>query len=317
MKRRILSVILAGMMLLLPACSGDVSDLMEVDLPQEDDHAYYEEAETETESEEPEEEEEKEEDQAEALEEDTEDDTEADAEELSDEELCALAGEYYFKVNGKEAPIVEIDSADGDIVMIHLYAESGDHTETMDWYEVDRTTGDATDVMGEVFNLFDEVSAESDTVTKSTSKRPEGKKISFVTTDIDGNKITSDEIFSKHKVTMVNVWATWCYWCLYELPELKEINERLEEKDCAIVGLLGDGTDDDVIEEAKDILEENGIEYLNILPWDGATETDFNMDEGWPTSFFVDQNGVMVAEPVVGAETDAYEEVIDDILDSM
>ena len=97
-----------------------------------------------------------------------------------------------------------------------------------------------------------------------------GNKVEFETTDIDGNPITSEEIFSQHEVTMVNVWATWCYWCVYELPELNEVNKRLAEKDCAIVGLVGDGTDDDTIKEAKQLLKENGDEYLNILPWDHA-----------------------------------------------
>ncbi|HAV01092.1 MAG TPA: hypothetical protein DCW47_07905 [Lachnospiraceae bacterium] len=141
-----------------------------------------------------------------------------------------------------------------------------------------------------------------------------GNKVEFETTDIDGNPITSEEIFSQHEVTMVNVWATWCYWCVYELPELNEVNKRLAEKDCAIVGLVGDGTDEDTIKEAKQLLKENGDEYLNILPWDDALTEDFPMDAGWPTSFFVDREGKIVSYPVVGASVDTYEEVIDQIL---
>ena len=143
-----------------------------------------------------------------------------------------------------------------------------------------------------------------------------GTKIEFETTDIDGNPVTSDEIFSQHEVTMVNVWATWCTWCIYELPELNEINNRLEAKDCAIVGLVGDGTDDETIKEAKQLLKENGDEYLNILPWDGALTDDFPMDSGWPTSFFVDREGKIVSTPVVGAAIDSYEKVIDQILEN-
>lgn len=143
-----------------------------------------------------------------------------------------------------------------------------------------------------------------------------GTKIEFETTDIDGNPITSDEIFSKHEVTMVNVWATWCTWCIYELPELNEINKRLEAKDCAIVGLVGDGTDEGTIAEAKQLLKENGDEYLNILPWDGALTDAFPMDQGWPTSFFVDREGKIVSTPVVGAAIETYEMVIDQILEN-
>ncbi|MCR5485892.1 MAG: redoxin family protein [Lachnospiraceae bacterium] len=143
-----------------------------------------------------------------------------------------------------------------------------------------------------------------------------GKKVEFETTDIDGNAVTSEEIFSQNEITMVNVWATWCYWCVYELPELNEVNKRLAEKNCAIVGLVGDGTDEATIKEAKKMLKENGDEYLNILPWDGALTEDFPMDSGWPTSFFVDREGRIVGTPVVGAAIDTYEEAIDQILEN-
>lgn len=141
-----------------------------------------------------------------------------------------------------------------------------------------------------------------------------GKKIKFTTTDIDGNKITSEEIFSKNKVTMINIWATWCYWCVEELPDLNKFNEELAKKDCAIIGLLGDGTDEEAIEEGKKLLKENGVTYLNILPWEDAIEDVFRM-ESWPTSFFVDSNGTIIELPVVGASMDAYEETFDLILE--
>ncbi len=142
-----------------------------------------------------------------------------------------------------------------------------------------------------------------------------GKKISFETTDIDGNPVTSDEIFSQNKVTMINVWATWCYWCVDELPELNRINDRLAKKDCAVVGLVGDGTDRDTIADAKKLLKENGDEYLNILPWDDALTDDFPMSKGGPTTFFVDSEGRIAARPVVGANIEKYEKVVDEILD--
>lgn len=140
-----------------------------------------------------------------------------------------------------------------------------------------------------------------------------GKKIEFTTTDVDGNEITSEEIFSKNKVTMINVWATWCHWCVEELPDLNKMNEELAKKDCAIIGLLGDGTDEEAVEEGKRILKEKGVTYLNILPWEGAVEDVFKM-ESWPSSFFVDSEGTIIELPVIGASMDAYEETFDLIL---
>ena len=132
-----------------------------------------------------------------------------------------------------------------------------------------------------------------------------GKKVSFTTTDLDGNPVSSDEIFSEHEITMVNVWATWCHWCVSELPELEKLNNELADKDCAIIGLCGDAETDDLIDEAKKLLEENGDTYLNIRPWDGWDET-FDMSCGWPTSFFVDRDGIIIGTPIVGAAISKY-----------
>ena len=139
-----------------------------------------------------------------------------------------------------------------------------------------------------------------------------GTKLSFSTTDINGNAITSEELFAQNEVTMLNIWATWCGYCIEEFPSLAEINERLEEKNCAIVGLLGDGIDEETIEHGKALLEDGGISYLNILPWDGWDET--LSISGWPTSFFVDRAGYIVGIPVQGAKVDLYEPRIEDIL---
>ena len=139
-----------------------------------------------------------------------------------------------------------------------------------------------------------------------------GQKISFETTDLDGNKVTSDELFAKYDVTMVNAWGTWCHWCVEELPELQKISERLAGKNCAIVGFCGDAVDDETVALAKKQLEEAGCTYLCLRPFDGW-EKVFTVN-GWPTSFFFDSKGVMASTPIVGAAVDRYEGQFDDIL---
>ncbi len=162
------------------------------------------------------------------------------------------------------------------------------------------------------------VNLKDDVIKNATYSKPVspyegiiGQKVFFETTDIDGNVITSEEIFSQHELTMVNVWATWCVHCVNELEELGNINGRLAEKDCAIVGLVGDG--DTELEKARELLAENSVTYLNILPWDGWQES-FDMSAGWPISFFVDKTGTIVASPVIGADVTGYEDKIDSIL---
>ena len=164
---------------------------------------------------------------------------------------------------------------------------------------------------------FDHLLALTDSVVENAGfKKPKelfegtvGSTVVFETTDLDGNKVTSEELFAKHKVTMINVWATWCIWCKEELPDLERINAALEEKDCAIIGLLGDGDSANKIELGKSLLEEKGVTYLNILPYDGWQDI-FDMRAGWPTSFLVDSEGRIIADPIVGANVAHYEELV-------
>lgn len=47
-------------------------------------------------------------------------------------------------------------------------------------------------------------------------------QIRFEGTDLRGNTVSSD-IFSRFKLTMINVWATYCNPCLREMPDLGEL----------------------------------------------------------------------------------------------
>ncbi len=149
--------------------------------------------------------------------------------------------------------------------------------------------------------------------TPDTSDEPDGPQISFITEDLDGNTISSDELFAQHDVTMINIWVTWCGYCIAELSDLEMLNRSLESKNCAIVGFCGDANSKDQIAVAQSLLKQNGATYLNLCPFDGWQDV-FDMVESWPTTIFVDRNGVMVSTPVYGARIKEYGKHIDDAL---
>ena len=137
----------------------------------------------------------------------------------------------------------------------------------------------------------------------------DGKIIRLLVTDLDGNPVSSEEIFAGNRVTMINIWATWCGPCVGELAELQEIHTRFREKDCGIVGLLID-TD---VEEARRLISENGITYPVYL----APEKLFNYIpfEAVPTSLFVDRNGAFLGTKLVGANPELYESALEPLLE--
>ena len=140
----------------------------------------------------------------------------------------------------------------------------------------------------------------------------EGKALHFTTTDINGNTVTSEELFGSHEITMLNVWASWCGPCIGELQELEAINNRLAGKDCAVVGLLYDGDDSDAVETARQIMREKGVTYTVILPPDNFDEIiEIN---AFPTTFCVGKDTALTGSPVIGAQVDVYESAIDGLL---
>ena len=140
---------------------------------------------------------------------------------------------------------------------------------------------------------------------------PVGTKLSFETTDLQGNAVSSEDLFAGHKVTMINLWATWCTFCKQELPELEKLNKELAEKDCQIIGICTD-LDDDNVQQAIKILEDNGVTYTNIRQTDEMAKTLLTV--GLPTTYFVDSEGKILTTPVRGMDFAKYSERIEEAL---
>ena len=132
-----------------------------------------------------------------------------------------------------------------------------------------------------------------------------GTKIEFETKDLDGNSVTSADLFAQNEVTMINVWATWCGPCIGELSELQQIHSRMQEKNCGIVGLLTDAD----LEAARRLVEENGVEYPVILAPDNLME--ILPVNAYPTSYFVGRDGTVLDSAIVGAYVEKYEPMME------
>lgn len=161
-----------------------------------------------------------------------------------------------------------------------------------------------------------EASETSQAAANSSEASAAYQGISFETTDLDGNAVTAEELFSQHKLTMINLWGTYCGPCIGEMPDLEILSQRLAEKDCAIVGVVVDvaGLEDTArLETAREIIADTGVTYLNLFPWYTLME-DFPA-QFIPTSYFVNSEGQIVGEAAIGARgADDYEALIDELL---
>ena len=138
-----------------------------------------------------------------------------------------------------------------------------------------------------------------------------GKTIRFETRDIDGNPVKSEDLFSAHDITMINIWATWCGPCKKELEELGNIHRRLEKKNAAVIGICDDAAEK--VADCKALIAEKNLSYINLLPYEGMDELAV---ESFPTTFFVNREGTIMTYPVIGVPGDItdYEKTIDSLL---
>ena len=142
-----------------------------------------------------------------------------------------------------------------------------------------------------------------------------GKKLTFTAVDLDGNTHTSEELFSANKYTMVNIWGTWCINCLNEMGELAELHKKMQAKGCGLLGIEWEYDDEaETLAQARDILAKYDITYPNVLAHDDMAFMDDVM--GFPTSIFVDSDGVIVAPPILGAVTELYEPTFEMLLNA-
>ena len=147
---------------------------------------------------------------------------------------------------------------------------------------------------------------------------------SFVGKDLEGNDVTSDELFSRNAVTVVNFWFTTCGPCVGEIAELDALNKELANKGGALIGINSFtlGGDEAAISEAKDVLSKKGATYRNVYFDSDSEAGKFTANIfAYPTTYVVDRSGNIVGEPIVGAVTEkkqaeTLQKLIDQVLAS-
>ena len=140
--------------------------------------------------------------------------------------------------------------------------------------------------------------------------------ISFETTDLEGNVVSSD-IFSQSKLTMLNVWATYCNPCLSEMPGLGELAAEYDAEEFQIIGIVSDvlvGEDQELLES---LVQQTGANYTHLLLNESIYYALLTDVSAVPTTFFLDENGT-VLDTVVGAmQKSAWEDKINGLLEKL
>ncbi|MGP1567652.1 MAG: hypothetical protein ACTTHM_02935 [Peptoanaerobacter stomatis] len=112
----------------------------------------------------------------------------------TDEELCKLAKDYYYKKHNQKAPIVEIDDTRGDLVTIHLYEIVNDgggegHTATYNWYYVSRKTGKGEDLFSNKIDLTEGTNTKTQPMLSRKNVKINGNVFKLTAKNYDDSEV--------------------------------------------------------------------------------------------------------------------------------
>mgnify|MGYP003460360882 FL=1 len=139
------------------------------------------------------------------------------------------------------------------------------------------------------------------------------------TEDINGNKVDSS-IFSKYKLTVVNVWNTGCTPWVDEIPTLDKLNKEYEKKGVSIKGLLlesGVGLNDEEKKTVEDILKKAKSTYQQLTVSEDMLQDKTLILQSFPTTFFVDKDGNIVDSIEGSNDYDGWKAKIDEVLEKV
>lgn len=120
------------------------------------------------------------------------------------------------------------------------------------------------------------------------------------------NEPATNELFAGNKVTLVNIWGTFCRPCLIEMPELEALHQEYTGKGFGVLGIVADTSPDgeykDNMAYIQPVIDKVKVTYPNVIP-DVKMLPFLNGIQVLPTSYFVDKDGKILGEPVLGARS--------------
>lgn len=117
---------------------------------------------------------------------------------------------------------------------------------------------------------------------------------------IDGNEISALEEAAKHKITVIDFWASWCGPCLREMPELVSTYDKYKDKGLGIIGVSLD-KDATSWKEAVKRLDMKWVQVSDLQGWDNAAAKMFGV-QSIPFTVIIDGEGKLIDAGLRGSE---------------
>jgi len=110
----------------------------------------------------------------------------------------------------------------------------------------------------------------------------------FMLRNLSGEEISLADY--RDQVVLLNFWATWCTTCRAEFPALQADYERLREQGFVVLAV----NYDEPASLVQEYVDEMGLTMPVLLDPGARTVGQYRV-RGFPTSFVIDENGVIRA----------------------
>ena len=137
------------------------------------------------------------------------------------------------------------------------------------------------------------------------AKTAEGATISdFSQPGPDGTSVSLLAEVKKHKVTIIDFWASWCGPCRREMPFMVSLYNSYKDKGLGIVGVSLDKDQNAWVQAIKQ-LNIPWAQMSDLKGWDNAISQHFNVTS-IPHTVVIDQQGKILRRGLRGEQLQQY-----------
>ncbi len=130
----------------------------------------------------------------------------------------------------------------------------------------------------------------------------------FTIMDLEGNKVNLAD--SKGKPVFINFWASWCDPCREEMPYIQDAYEKYNQE---IEFLMINVIETDTLTKMEEFVEEFELTFPVLLDKKDAVSNLYRVN-GYPTSFFINEQGVITEKVLGGMSKPMFNQLIQSLV---
>lgn len=148
------------------------------------------------------------------------------------------------------------------------------------------------------------VGSEQKTATALSDSIGENPFEGIVIPDLDRNNVNISAEIKKHKINVIDFWASWCGPCRQEMPNMVSLYQQWKDKGLGIIGISLDN-DYNAWKDAIDEMNLTWTQVSELRGWEDQTARMRNV-EAIPHTIVLDNNGNVLAEGLRGEELQTF-----------